>query len=343
MVAGALACCFREGGLAPRDDPRLRRGLGRGPVDDRGGDRGERPGASDQRGPVRALRLAAGRVLRRQGERGPAEPVRRPRRPCRREGEGEPGSALMAVAQAENPLLEGLRVARTPEPCALVIFGASGDLTRRKLLPAVYSLAFRRLLPEQFGVVGVARTEETTEAFRARMKEAVQQFGRDELRDDVWDSLASGMRYVGTEFADDAGFDHVAKELDELSQERGTGDNRVYYLAIPPDAIQTVVDQIGRRRAESGWTRLIVEKPFGHDRASAHALTQDIRHHFREQEIFRIDHYLGKETVQNLLALRFANGIFEPIWSRQFVDHVQITVAETLGIENRAGYYEQAG
>src|SRR5919204_873043 len=325
MVAGALACCFREGGLAPRDDPRLRRGLGRGPVDDRGGDRGERPGASDQRGPVRALRLAAGRVLRRQGERGPAEPVRRPRRPCRREGEGEPGSALMAVAQAENPLLEGLRVRRTPEPCALVIFGASGDLTRRKLFPALYSLAYRHLLPEQFGVVGVARSEQSTDEFVDAMREAVEEHGRDELRDDVWDWLAAGTRYVSTDFADEGGEDEGVGALNELDEGRGTAGNRVYYFAVPPAAIGTLVEQIGRRRSASGWTRLIIEKPFGHDLASARELNSMLAEHFAEHEIFRIDHYLGKETVQNMLALRFANGIFEPIWNRQFVDHVQIT------------------
>jgi glucose-6-phosphate 1-dehydrogenase len=224
-----------------------------------------------------------------------------------------------------------------------VIFGASGDLTKRKLVPALYSLAHRRLLPERFAVLGVARTEESTADFRGRMKEAVQEFGRDELRDDVWDWLAAGMHYISTEFASAAGQEEVAKELERLSKERGTGDNRVYYLAIPPNVIGAVVEQVGRRRTDSGWTRLIVEKPFGHDRASANALTEEICRYFREQEIFRIDHYLGKETVQNLLALRFANGIFEPIWSRQFVDHVQITVAETIGIENRAGYYEQAG
>src|SRR6266498_1964432 len=242
----------------------------------------------------------------------------------------------MAVAeQTENPLLEGLALRREPDPCALVIYGASGDLTKRKLLPALYSLAFRRLLPESFAVVGVARTEESTEAFCARMKDAVQEFGRDELREDVWERLAGGMRYVATDFAAAQGEDLVAKVLEELDEERGTAGNRVYYLAVPPFAISTVIEQIGRRReASEGWTRVIVEKPFGHDRESARALTE---------EIFRIDHYLGKETVQNLLALRFANGIFEPIWNRQYVDHVQITVAESIGIENRAAFYEQAG
>jgi glucose-6-phosphate 1-dehydrogenase len=243
----------------------------------------------------------------------------------------------------ENPLLEGLQLRRTPDPCALVIFGASGDLTQKKLFPALYSLAFRRLLPAKFAVVGVARTEESDEDFKARMKEAVQKHGRDEFRDDVWESLAEGMRYIATDFADKGGEDELARVLAELDQERGTQGNRVYYLAIPPSVFPTVVDALGRRRSAQGWTRLIIEKPFGHDLASAHELTRVIQEHFSEDEVFRIDHYLGKETVQNMLALRFANGIFEPIWNRQFIDHVQITVAESIGIEGRAGYYEQAG
>jgi glucose-6-phosphate 1-dehydrogenase len=248
----------------------------------------------------------------------------------------------MAVAQ-ENPLLEGLELARTPEPCALVIFGASGDLTRRKLFPALYSLALRRLLPERFGVVGVARTEMTDDAFRARMEEAVREFGRDEFRQDVWDAFAEGVRYVGTEFAGEAGHDAVARCLTRLDEERGTRGNRVYYLAVPPDAFEVLVRELGERRSAEGWTRLIVEKPFGRDLDSARALNAKLHESFREEEIFRIDHYLGKETVQNVLALRFANGIFEPIWNRQFIDHVQITVAESLGIERRSAFYEQAG
>ena len=251
---------------------------------------------------------------------------------------------LTAVAvQEENPLLEGLRVTRTPEPCVLVIFGASGDLTRRKLIPALYSLAYRRLLPERFGIVGVARTEMTNEEAAQRMREAVQQFARDEFREDVWDELAAGLRYVATEFADEGGEDKLIGTLTELDEERGTGGNRVYYLAVPPDAIGTIARALGKRRSTTGWTRLIVEKPFGRDRSSAEALNRALHRHFSEQEIFRIDHYLGKETVQNIAALRFANGIFEPIWNRQFIDHVQITVAESLGIEGRAGFYERAG
>jgi len=247
------------------------------------------------------------------------------------------------VSEAENPLLEGLRLRRSPEPCVLVVFGASGDLTRRKLFPALYSLAVRRLLPERFGVVGVARTPQTTKYWIAEMKQAVKEHGRDALRADVWNELAGGMRYVATDFADDRGEDAVVEALSELDESRGTGGNRVYYLAVPPAAFETIVNELAERRSSEGWTRLIVEKPFGHDRASALGLNEMLRAHFREDEVFRIDHYLGKETVQNMLALRFANGIFEPIWNRQFIDHVQITVAESIGIEGRAGFYEQAG
>jgi glucose-6-phosphate 1-dehydrogenase len=243
----------------------------------------------------------------------------------------------------ENPLLAGLGVRRTPEPCAIVIFGASGDLTQRKLLPALYSLMANRFLPREFGVVGVARTELTDDEFRARMREGVEEHRGDGLRDDVWEELAAGMRYVATDFPAEGGAEPVIAALNELDETRGTQGNRVYYLAIPPKAMEGTVEQIGRNRSTDGWTRLIVEKPFGHDAASAHALNDLLTRHFEEREIFRIDHYLGKETVQNMLVLRFANGIFEPIWNRQLVDHVQITVSEGLGLEGRAGFYEQAG
>ena len=175
------------------------------------------------------------------------------------------------------------------------------------------------------------------------MKKAVKEHGRDELRAGVWNELAAGMRYVATDFADDRGEDVVVEALRELDEKRGTAGNRLYYLAVPPAAFETIVNELGERRSAEGWTRLIVEKPFGHDRDSARRLNEILRAHFSESEIFRIDHYLGKETVQNMLALRFANGIFEPIWNRQFIDHVQITVAESIGIEGRAAFYEQAG
>ena len=244
---------------------------------------------------------------------------------------------------AANPLAQGLGVRRQPDPCALVVFGASGDLTKRKLLPALYSLAFRGLLPERFAVVGVARSEQTTRQFVTAMRQAVKQFARDPFRTDVFESLAAGMRYVSTDFADDGGEDSVGQVLDELDATRGTGGNRLHYLAVPPQAFPVVVREIGERREREGWARVIIEKPFGHDLASARELSASVKRWFAEDEIFRIDHYLGKETVQNLMALRFANGIFEPIWNRQMVDHVQITVAESMGIEGRAGYYEQAG
>jgi glucose-6-phosphate 1-dehydrogenase len=248
----------------------------------------------------------------------------------------------MSVAE-QNPLLEGLRLRRRPDPCILVIFGASGDLTSKKLLPALYALAVRDLLPENFGVVGAARTTETHDEFRERMKESVKEHARDPFDEETWSKLADGMRYVTLDFADDKGEDELKHVLTSLDEDRGTAGNRVYYFAVPPSAIGTLVEEIAQRRAAEGWIRLIIEKPFGHDLESAKALTAEIQQHFAEGEVFRIDHYLGKETVQNMLALRFANGIFEPIWNRQFIDHVQITVAESIGIENRAGYYEQAG
>ncbi|HVC88782.1 MAG TPA: glucose-6-phosphate dehydrogenase [Gaiellaceae bacterium] len=249
----------------------------------------------------------------------------------------------MTAKSEHNPLLDGLRLRRRPDPCILVIFGASGDLTSKKLIPALYALAVRGLLPERFGIVGAARTTESDDEFRARMKQSVQEHARDEFKQDVWDELAAGMRYTTLDFADNRGEDDLRDTLDALDRERGTGGNRVYYFAVPPSAIGTLVDEIAERREAEGWIRLIIEKPFGHDLGSANELNARIKQHFAENEVFRIDHYLGKETVQNMLALRFANGIFEPIWNRQFVDHVQITVAESIGIEGRAGYYEQTG
>ena len=243
----------------------------------------------------------------------------------------------------QNPLLEGLGIRRRPEPCVLTIFGASGDLTRRKIFPALYSLALRDLLPEQFAALGVARTEQTTEEFVRAMEAAVREFGRDDFKQSVWDELAERTRYVPTDFADEEGQNSVARCLTDLDEQYDTRGNRVYYLAVPPVAMPKLVEELGERRTTTGWTRLIIEKPFGHDSASARELNELLSRSYTEDEVFRIDHYLGKDTVQNLLALRFANGIFEPIWNRQFIDHVQITVAESIGIENRAAFYEEAG
>ncbi|HXR11656.1 MAG TPA: glucose-6-phosphate dehydrogenase, partial [Gaiellaceae bacterium] len=250
---------------------------------------------------------------------------------------------MATTEQQPNPLAEGLLLRRTPDPCALVIFGASGDLTHKKLLPALYSLAFRRLLPPRFAIIGVARSEGDDDSWREEMKQAVQQHGRDEFRQDVWDALSATMHYVSTDFADEGGEKKLEQLVEQCDTQLDLGGNRVYYLAVPPPAFPTIVRALGEHRSATGWTRLIVEKPFGHDLASARELNKLLWEHFDESEIFRIDHYLGKETVQNMLALRFANGVFEPIWNRQFIDHVQITVAESIGIEGRAGYYERAG
>jgi glucose-6-phosphate 1-dehydrogenase len=252
-------------------------------------------------------------------------------------------TATAPEKQQENPLAEGLALRRTPDPCALVIFGASGDLTHKKLLPAIYALAVRRLLPQRFAIVGVARTEGDDDTFRQDMEAAVKQHARDPFDQETWDELAGQLHYLAMDFADSSREDAAHDMLEKLDSELDLGGNRVFYLAVPPPAFPTIVDALGKRRDDRGWTRLVVEKPFGHDLESARALTAKLGEYFTEDQIFRIDHYLGKETVQNMLALRFANGIFEPIWNRQFIDHVQITVAESIGIEARAGYYEHAG
>ena len=247
-----------------------------------------------------------------------------------------------------NPLREGLLIERTPAPCVMVIFGASGDLTRRKLIPALYNLALERLLPAGFSVVGFARQDMTTHTFRAHMREAVDEFSRRRPVDDaVWNSFAEGLTYVRGDFTDETAYDRLRDHLAELDAQRGTLGNRLHYLATPPEAYDGIVSLIGSHALDTGpkgsSQRIIVEKPFGHDLDSARELNARINRVFHESDVFRIDHYLGKETVQNIIAFRFANGIFEPLWNRQYVDHVQITVAESIGIEGRGGYYEASG
>ncbi|HET7034866.1 MAG TPA: glucose-6-phosphate dehydrogenase [Thermomicrobiaceae bacterium] len=254
----------------------------------------------------------------------------------------------MQVATLQNPLREGLDVERVPPPSAMVIFGASGDLTMRKLMPALYNLAVEGLLPPGFGMVGYARRPYTTEEFRQHMREAVDEFSRRRPVDrEVWQSFEQGLYYVSGTFENPDGYHRLEAQLEQLDKERGTAGNRVYYLATPPDAYETIVDNLGHgglvNTHPESFYRLIVEKPFGFDLKSAIALNDHLQTVFREDQIFRIDHYLGKETVQNIMAFRFANGIFEPIWNRNYIDNVQITVAESIGIEGRGGYYDETG
>jgi len=248
-----------------------------------------------------------------------------------------------AAGEVPGPLHgAGARVRRAGEPCTLVIFGASGDLAHRKLMPAVYALAVRRLLPASFAVLGVARRPMEVPDFRAQMRTAVQEHARDGFREDVWAGLEPSISYVAAGTDDPELERCLGGALEELEAGAGTRGNRVWYLALPPSAAPPLIGTLGRLRGP-GWVRVVLEKPFGHDLASARELNCLLHEHFAEREIFRIDHYLGKETVQNLLVLRFANGVFEPLWNRQFIDNVQITVAETIGMEGRGAFYDQVG
>ena len=257
------------------------------------------------------------------------------------------------MSATDNPLRRGLIEDRTGDPCALVIFGASGDLTRRKLLPAVFNLNLSRSLPSGFAVVGVARREKTNESFRAEMKEGVAQFSRRKPVDPaLWADFERGISYVRGQLDDASTYTKLREHLDELDRERGTRKNRLYYLAVPPAEFATIVGNLkeaglvadaAQERSTGTWTRLVVEKPFGHDLPSSRELNDCIATAFAESQVFRIDHYLGKETVQNLLVFRFANSLWEPLWNREHVDHVQITVAEEIGVEGRGKFYEQIG
>jgi len=243
-----------------------------------------------------------------------------------------------------NPLQDGLRLEPTPGPTTLVIFGATGDLTRRKLLPAIYNLSRGQRLPARFSVLGVGREPLPDETLQSILRDSLREFAGVQGEDAVAQSLAERIHYVGGDFRDAGLFQKIKTRLDEIDSAGGA----LFYLAIPPTAYATVIEQIGAvglssQGSPEQWRRVIVEKPFGTDLATARELNAIVHRHFSEDQVYRIDHYLGKETVQNLMVFRFANGMFEPIWNRRYIDHVQITAAETVGVERRAAYYESAG
>ncbi len=235
------------------------------------------------------------------------------------------------------------------EPCSIVIFGASGDLARRKLMPALYDLASRSCLAVRFSIVGFARTEMSDDEFRRASKEALSsKEATADGRPSILDSFTRNLHYVAGNYDDPAAYERLAKRLGELDRENNLQGNRLFYLATPPQVYPLVIERLGRAGLakpgnEKAWVRVIVEKPFGHDRDSARELNRAVLGVFDESQVYRIDHYLGKETVQNLLVFRFGNGIFEPLWNRNYINHVEITAGETLGVERRAAFYETAG
>jgi glucose-6-phosphate 1-dehydrogenase len=253
----------------------------------------------------------------------------------------------MLEQKNENPLRDQLRMQPALLPCSVVLFGASGDLTKRKLIPALLSLWQKQLLAPGFSVIGNARTEMSHDEFREAMKNAVREFAPEtEFNDSAWQSFASGLFYVPGATQDDATFTNLRDLLEKLDRERHTEGNRIYYLSTPPSLYDSIIDQIGHfkmAKPPQGFSRIVIEKPFGRDLTSAHELNKRLEALFDEEQIYRVDHFLGKDTVQNIVMFRFSNGIFEPIWNRRYVDHVQITAAESIGVGSRAGYYEEAG
>jgi glucose-6-phosphate 1-dehydrogenase len=251
--------------------------------------------------------------------------------------------------RSRNPLRDerDKRLPRIAGPCGVVIFGVTGDLSRKKLMPAVYDLANRGLLPPGFALVGFARRDWANQDFNQVVYDAVRQHARTPFRESVWRQLVEGIRFVPGDFADDDAFDQLARTIQELDEVRGTEGNHAFYMSIPPKFFDVVVKQLARSgladQEGDHWRRIVIEKPFGHDLKSALELNQVVESVFPPDSVFRIDHYLGKETVQNLLALRFANQMFEPVWNANYVDHVQITMAEDIGIGGRAGYYDGIG
>ncbi|MFY9226424.1 MAG: glucose-6-phosphate dehydrogenase [Blastocatellia bacterium] len=255
----------------------------------------------------------------------------------------------MIHPEVENPLREEMRMERKAPPCVVVIFGASGDLNKRKLTPALYSLYQQHLLSNGFAMVGFSRTKMDHQAFRDLMTETTKEFGEGGIGDpSVWESFSQTLFYISGDPNNPEAYQQLSEMLNNLDREHGTAGNRVFYLSTPPELYTPIIRQLGAAKlnqavSPESWVRIIIEKPFGYDLPSALRLNGDVGVVFNEEQVYRIDHYLGKETVQNILAFRFANGIFEPIWNHNFIDHVQITAAEAVGAGDRVGYYEAAG
>lgn len=245
----------------------------------------------------------------------------------------------------QNPLREGLRLEKNPEPCSMVIFGATGDLTHRKLMPALFHLFCQDRLPSEFAVLGSGRDKIKDSEFREKMKTATQEFTNQEFDATLWETFREALFYEASDAANPDSYQQIESKLKQIEEGRETGENRLFYLAVPPGVYTGIIEGLNRfgLSNSNGWARIIVEKPFGTDLETARQLNQTILEVFEEECVYRIDHYLGKETVQNIMVLRFANAIFEPLWNRQYIDHVQITASEDLGIGDRGGYYDGAG
>jgi glucose-6-phosphate 1-dehydrogenase len=306
----------------------------------------QRPGTDAQR-PKRGARTPGTTT-----QRGPAAPVGPPAlpepKPIREARLARASRRRHASPALENPLREGLRLERVPDPCCFVLFGATGDLAHRKVLPALLQLWRTHLLPNEFRLVAMGRRPYDDESFRAEIRTSLEQHSRMPAEPDVLDEFLERIVYHEGDFAADDTYQRLAERLDAVDGQHATAGNRLFYLATQPSAFAPIIAHIGKVGLDhevhaGGWRRIVIEKPFGRDLDSARRLNREVGKVFRESQVYRIDHYLGKETVRNLLVFRFANGIFEPVWNRRYVDNVQITVAESIGVETRGSFYEETG